>query len=68
MGFIPENMTARQKVMAGVAVVVLLLAGLLIYNSIREEGQPAPSGVVEDVAPPPENPPSSGPRRMAPGT
>lgn len=41
MAFIPENLTTKQKVMAGVAVVALLAGGYLAYNAIfGESGLP----------------------------
>jgi hypothetical protein len=34
MSFIPENLSTKQKVLAGVAVVALLVGGYLAYNAI----------------------------------
>jgi hypothetical protein len=39
MGLMPSKMTPKQWGMAGVAAVVLIVGGYLIYDNLRPQGQ-----------------------------
>jgi hypothetical protein len=68
MGLMPENMSGKQKVTLGVAALVLIFAGYLIYSNLFPS-TPAPPPVQNtdsagNPAPPPTPPPAGNRRKV----